>query len=171
MAASPRTSVLTACMCLLIAGAAAAEYGGLANRAQAVDRAADADSAETAANAAAKTVAQARVAEAEGRKVLGLAFQNKMVGDLKEGAGIEAQTVSNMVDRVMALPEGTRLRDCGLDECEVAVGQRLGADYVVTGQLLRFQGQWRAVLKLHETAAGVFLDAPVGREVGHIVNP
>ncbi|QNE07710.1 MobF family relaxase [Croceicoccus marinus] len=40
----------------------------------------------------------ARVAEAEGRKVLGLAFQNKMVGDLKEGAGIEAQTVSSFVN-------------------------------------------------------------------------
>ena len=39
----------------------------------------------------------ARVAEAEGRTVLGLAFQNKMVGDLKEGAGIEAQTVSSFV--------------------------------------------------------------------------
>ncbi len=40
----------------------------------------------------------ARVAEAEGRKVLGLAFQNKMVGDLREGAGIEAQTVSSFVN-------------------------------------------------------------------------
>ena len=40
----------------------------------------------------------ARVAEAEGRTVLGLAFQNKMVGDLKEGAGIEAQTVSSFVN-------------------------------------------------------------------------
>ncbi len=57
------------------------------------------------------------------------------------------------------LPDGTRLRDCGLDECEVVIGQRLGADYVVSGQLLRFQGQWRVVLKLHETRGGVFLDA------------
>lgn len=40
----------------------------------------------------------ARVAEAEGRKVLGLAFQNKMVGDLREGSGIEAQTVSSFVN-------------------------------------------------------------------------
>lgn len=41
--------------------------------------------------------AVARVAEAEGRKVLGLAFQNKMVADLKEGAGIEAQTIASFV--------------------------------------------------------------------------
>ena len=51
------------------------------------------------------------------------------------------------------LPEGTRLSDCGQDECEVVIGQRLGADYVVSGQLLRFQGQWRVVLKLHPALA------------------
>lgn len=42
--------------------------------------------------------AVARVAEQEGRKVIGLAFQNKMVGDLRDGAGIEAQTVSSFVN-------------------------------------------------------------------------
>lgn len=42
--------------------------------------------------------ALARVAEQGGHKVLGLAFQNKMVGDLRDGAGIEAQTVSSFVN-------------------------------------------------------------------------
>src|SRR3546814_3713841 len=37
--------------------------------------------------------AVARVAEAEGRTITGLAFQNKMVADLAEGAGIKAQTI------------------------------------------------------------------------------
>ncbi len=41
--------------------------------------------------------AVARVAEAEGRKILGLAFQNKMVADLGEGAGIHAQTIASFV--------------------------------------------------------------------------
>ena len=41
--------------------------------------------------------AVARVSEAEGKKVLGLAFQNKMVADLKEGAGIEAQTIASFI--------------------------------------------------------------------------
>lgn len=41
--------------------------------------------------------AVARVAEAEGRKVHGLAFQNKMVADLAEGAGIESQTIASFV--------------------------------------------------------------------------
>ena len=39
----------------------------------------------------------ARVAETYGQKVLGLAFQNKMVGDLAEGAGIEAQTLASFL--------------------------------------------------------------------------
>lgn len=42
--------------------------------------------------------ALARVAEQEGHKVLGLAFQNKMMGDLRDSAGIEAQTVSSFVN-------------------------------------------------------------------------
>ncbi|RVT38667.1 MobF family relaxase [Sphingobium algorifonticola] len=41
--------------------------------------------------------AVARVAEAEGRKITGLAFQNKMVADLADGAGIKAQTIASFV--------------------------------------------------------------------------
>ena len=41
--------------------------------------------------------AVARVAEAEGRSITGLAFQNKMVADLAEGAGIKAQTIASFV--------------------------------------------------------------------------
>lgn len=43
--------------------------------------------------------ALSRVAESEGKEVIGLAFQNKMVGDLSEGAGIKAQTVSSFVNQ------------------------------------------------------------------------
>lgn len=42
--------------------------------------------------------AMARVAEGEGKRVLGLAVQNKMVSDLKDGAGIEAQSISSFVN-------------------------------------------------------------------------
>ncbi len=41
--------------------------------------------------------AVARIAQAEGRAVTGLAFQNKMVGDLTEGAGIKSQTVASFI--------------------------------------------------------------------------
>ncbi|WP_066721993.1 MobF family relaxase [Sphingomonas pituitosa] len=39
----------------------------------------------------------ARVAESGGKRLHGLAFQNKMVGDLKEGAGIDAQTIASFI--------------------------------------------------------------------------
>lgn len=42
--------------------------------------------------------ALASVARDEGRQVIGLAFQNKMVGDLAASAGIEARTVSSFVN-------------------------------------------------------------------------
>ncbi|WP_371424530.1 MobF family relaxase [Tardiphaga sp.] len=41
--------------------------------------------------------AVARVAETEGRDILGLAFQNKMVADLTDGAGIKSQTIASFV--------------------------------------------------------------------------
>lgn len=41
--------------------------------------------------------AVARVAEAEGRDILGLAFQNKMVADLATSAGIKSQTIASFV--------------------------------------------------------------------------
>ncbi|AOH87091.1 AAA family ATPase (plasmid) [Sphingomonas panacis] len=41
--------------------------------------------------------AVARVAEAEGRDIVGLAFQNKMVADLADGAGIKSQTIASFV--------------------------------------------------------------------------
>ncbi|BBF72546.1 conjugative relaxase [Sphingobium indicum] len=53
--------------------------------------------------------AVARVAEAEGRAITGLAFQNKMVADLAEGAGVPAQTIASFVlahERYVAEPQG-----------------------------------------------------------------
>lgn len=72
--------------------------------------------------------AVARVAEAEGRKVLGLAFQNKMVADLKDGAGIEAQTIASFVwanERFIAEPDSAaaRLRRDELKNTIIAVDE------------------------------------------------
>ena len=52
--------------------------------------------------------AVARVAEGEGKTVLGLAFQNKMVADMKDGAGIQAQTIASFIwhnERHVAAPK------------------------------------------------------------------
>lgn len=53
----------------------------------------------------------ARVAEAEGRTILGLAFQNKMVADMATGAGIKARTIASFVlenEKHLANPHGPR---------------------------------------------------------------
>ena len=52
--------------------------------------------------------AAARTLEGEGRRLHGLAFQNKMVADMKAGAGIEAQTIASFVwqgERHLAFPD------------------------------------------------------------------
>ena len=51
------------------------------------------------------------------------------------------------------LPEGQNLADC-LGECAVETGRKIGADYVVTGEVLRFGGEFRLNVKLHETTTG-----------------
>lgn len=58
--------------------------------------------------------AVARVAQAEGRTITGLAFQNKMVGDLAQGAGIKAQTIASFVlanERFIAERDTSRLEE------------------------------------------------------------
>lgn len=52
--------------------------------------------------------AAARTLEGEGRRLHGLAFQNKMVADMKTGAGIEAQTIASFIwqgERHVAAPD------------------------------------------------------------------
>ncbi len=58
------------------------------------------------------------------------------------------------------LPPNQTLEDCTLTECEVDTGRLLGADLIVTGQLLKFgtgKESLRLTLKLHETATGNLL--------------
>lgn len=55
------------------------------------------------------------------------------------------------------LPPNVRLEDCLSAECEVAVGRRIGADYIVTGEVLEFDQALRLTLKAHHCASGSFL--------------
>jgi TolB-like protein len=48
--------------------------------------------------------------------------------------------------------QGKTLEDCQKEgECEVQTGERLGADYVISGALLRVGGELRLSMKLHDT--------------------
>ncbi len=55
------------------------------------------------------------------------------------------------------LPEGTRLSDCLDASCEVEIGRTLGADYVVSGEVLNFAGEQRFILKAHHCYSAAFI--------------
>jgi hypothetical protein len=62
---------------------------------------------------------------------------------------------------VALLPPGTRLADC-LAECEVETGRNIGADVIVTGEIISLNGQLRATLNAHRVDTGQLLTQQVG---------
>jgi TolB-like protein len=58
---------------------------------------------------------------------------------------------------VALLPPGKTLLDCAKSQCEVEVGRTIGADYIVSGEVLRFGDELRLNLKVHACASGDFL--------------
>lgn len=100
-----------------------------------------------------------------------------VVLDLGNPGGLEAQEASYLTDVVRSsaltlppaqffvltrenlmelLPPGTTLETC-VGDCEVETGRRVGADFVVSGDLVRLGGQLRAALRLHATSNGELL--------------
>ena len=57
------------------------------------------------------------------------------------------------------LPPGTDLAKCATGQCEVEIGRNIGADYIVTGEIIKFAGEFRANLKAHHSRSGAFLGA------------
>lgn len=55
------------------------------------------------------------------------------------------------------LPAGMTLAECASGSCEVEIGRRAGADYVMSGEVLRFGGELRLLLKLHHCNTAAFL--------------
>lgn len=96
---------------------------------------------------------------------------------LKNSATLTAAEVAYITDRVRAgllslpssqfavltrenilalLPPGTDLADCEGD-CEVTTGRNIGADLVITGDVLRFGAGLRVVLRVHDVASARLL--------------
>jgi hypothetical protein len=67
-------------------------------------------------------------------------------------------TRENML--VLLQSSGRSLEECE-SECEVETGRRIGADLVVSGELLRFGTQYRLNMKLHATGQGELLSGSV----------
>ena len=64
------------------------------------------------------------------------------------------------------LPEGVRLTDCLDAVCEVEIGRTLGADFVISGEVLTFAGEYRLILKLHDCTTAAFMTSESARRRG-----
>ncbi len=67
-------------------------------------------------------------------------------------------TRENML--VLLQASGKTLEECE-GECEVDTGRRIGADLVVSGELLKFGTQYKLNMKLHDTGSGDLLSGVV----------
>ncbi|RKZ14146.1 hypothetical protein DRQ50_09490 [bacterium] len=64
------------------------------------------------------------------------------------------------------LPPGVSMKDCLDAVCEVEIGRTIGADYVVSGEVLLFSGEYRLILKAHDCDTAAFLTSrTVGAEL------
>ncbi len=67
-------------------------------------------------------------------------------------------TRENML--VLLQASGKKLEECE-GECEVDTGRRIGADLVISGELLRFGTQYKLNMKLHDTRSGELISGSV----------
>ena len=73
--------------------------------------------------------------------------------------GLTVITHENLIALLEA--SGKKPEDC-VGQCDTETGRLLGADLVVSGQLLRFDNEYKLSLKLHETKAGRLLSTAIG---------
>jgi len=79
-------------------------------------------------------------------------FSNAVRVAVKRTApSVRVMTRENVI--VLLQSQGKTLEDCE-GECEIDTGRRLGADYVVSGEILRIGSSYKLDLRLHETRDG-----------------
>ena len=72
----------------------------------------------------------------------------------------EARVITRENMLVLLQSSGAKLEECE-GECEVDTGRRIGADLVVSGELLRFGTQYKLNMKLHATGTGELISGSV----------
>jgi hypothetical protein len=84
-------------------------------------------------------------------------FLTNVVRDvvLKAKPPVRVMTSENLITLI---GNGVDLAACE-GECEVETGRRIGADAVITGDLVQFGSQYKASLRLHETRSGRLLSS------------
>jgi TolB-like protein len=82
---------------------------------------------------------------------------DRVRGDASQNLPSSAFLVMTRESIQELLPPGVRLVDCLSSQCEVEVGRKIGADYIVTGEILKFGDELRMNLKVHHCASSAFL--------------
>ena len=70
-----------------------------------------------------------------------------------EGYGVVVLTRENM----LVLLRDAGKQECGEGDCEVETARNIGADYVISGKVVRIEQLYVVTLKLHETQGGSLL--------------
>lgn len=98
---------------------------------------------------------QPRLAVLDFRDEAGLPpFERAALADSVRGAALNAPfMVLTQENMVALLPPGTELASC-VGECEVEVGRKLGARYLITGQIGKIDQQLQLLLRLYDTPSG-----------------
>ena len=77
---------------------------------------------------------------------------------LQYAPGLEVMTRENVI--VLLQSTGRKLEDCE-GECEVDTGRRLGADFIVTGEIQKVGRRLKISLRLHGTRGGRLLSSTI----------
>jgi TolB-like protein len=70
-----------------------------------------------------------------------------------EGQGVVVMTRENM----LVLLRDMGKQECAEGDCEVETARNIGADYVISGKVVRIEQLYIVTLKLHETQGGSLL--------------
>ena len=108
--------------------------------------------------------------EGADRNLVDAAFLTDVVRQqvLEDAPSVKLMTRENVLTLLEA--SGKKLEECE-GECEVDTGRRLGADVVVTGEILRYGRGFRANLRLHDTHSAQLLSAAVASGDSKSVRP
>jgi len=114
------------------------------------------------AHASAVKLAVLELRNEAGLNVAEMAYLTDRVrGDASQGLPSSAYLVMTRESILDLLPPGVKLVDCLSSQCEVEVGRKIGADYIVTGEILKFGDELRMNLKVHHCVSGAFLGSEI----------
>jgi len=100
----------------------------------------------------------------------GIGIEDAILGKLSDQSRIVSANLLSQDDYLIMTKENMLeiLRDmdkdisCAVGNCEIEIGRNIGADYIISGNILYMEGLYLLTLKLHETGSGNLLS---GKEI------